>query len=59
MVQPGFAAALGTVAIGASAGHMQDEWSLSTFGAAGPPSVTAKAAGPAGGAVDGRGCARR
>jgi len=53
MVQDGFAAVLATVSIGASVGHMQNEWSLCTFGAAGPPSVTAKAAGPAGGAVDG------
>jgi trehalose/maltose hydrolase-like predicted phosphorylase len=32
---------------------MQDEWNGYTFGAAGPPSVAAKAAGPAGGAMDG------
>src|ERR1700729_3579806 len=32
---------------------MQNEWNGYTFGAAGPPSVAAKAAGPAGGAVDG------
>src|SRR6202048_3308512 len=32
---------------------MQNQWSGYTFGAAGPPSVTAKAASPAGGAVDG------
>ena len=32
---------------------MQNQWSGYTFGAAGPPSVTAKAARPAGGAVDG------
>jgi trehalose/maltose hydrolase-like predicted phosphorylase len=32
---------------------MQNQWSGYTFGAVGPPSVTAKAAGPAGGAVDG------
>jgi hypothetical protein len=32
---------------------MQNQWSEYTFGAAGPPSVTAKAASPAGGAVDG------
>ncbi len=35
IVQDGFAAALGTVSIGASAGHMQNEWSGYTFGAAG------------------------
>jgi hypothetical protein len=28
------------------AGHMQNQWSGYTFGAAGPPSVTAKAARP-------------
>jgi trehalose/maltose hydrolase-like predicted phosphorylase len=32
---------------------MQNQWSGYAFGAAGPPSVTAKAARPAGGAVDG------
>src|SRR5437762_12179770 len=32
---------------------MQNQWSGYTFGAAGPPSVTTKAARPAGGAVDG------
>ena len=32
---------------------MQNQWSGYTFGAAGRPSVTAKAARPAGGAVDG------
>jgi hypothetical protein len=31
---------------------MHNEWSGYTFDAAGPPSVTAKAAAPAGGAVD-------
>src|SRR6516225_384831 len=32
---------------------MQNQWNGYAFGAAGPPSVTAKAARPAGGAVDG------
>jgi trehalose/maltose hydrolase-like predicted phosphorylase len=32
---------------------MQNQWNGYTFGAAGPPSVTAKAARPAGGVVDG------
>src|SRR6266699_3744459 len=53
IVQNGLAAVPGTVSIGASVGHMHNEWSGYTFGAAGPPSVTAKAARPAGGAVDG------
>jgi len=35
ILEDGFAAALGTVSIGASAGHMQNEWSGYTFGAAG------------------------
>src|SRR5262249_58621942 len=39
--------------LGACAQHMQNERSGYTFDAAGPPSVTAKAAAPAGGAVDG------
>src|ERR1700687_6161414 len=52
IIEDGFAAALGTVSIGASVGHMQNQWSGYTFGAAGRPSVTAKAARPAGGAVD-------
>src|SRR5690242_9420109 len=37
----------------ASVGHMQNQWSGYTFGAAGPPSVSARAARPPGGAVDG------
>jgi hypothetical protein len=37
----------------ASVGHMQNQWSGYTFGAADLPSVTVNAAGPAGGAVDG------
>jgi len=53
IVQDGLAAVPGTVSIGASVGHMRNEWSGYTFGAAGPPSVTATAARPAGGAVDG------
>jgi hypothetical protein len=37
----------------ASVGHMQNQWSGYTAGAADPPSVTVNAARPAGGAVDG------
>jgi trehalose/maltose hydrolase-like predicted phosphorylase len=53
IVQDGFAAALGTVSTGASVGQVQNQWSGYTCGAVGPPPVTATAARPAGGAVDG------
>jgi len=52
IVQDGFAAALGTVAIGASAGHMQNQWSGYTFG--GRPAVGDREGGQAGRRCRGR-----